>query len=287
MGERRPCGVPPRAGGLVPLLERLASLGGSYAGVAPDLLTGAILAAALAARRPDLVSGLLLLGLPAYPDKATARDEVGNLGLLARLTADGRPVAALVCNAMCRVRPLATALAPLVARDVPREVAADWTQHTWPSYSRTLTAVVLGLRVVPDLAAAYCPVIALTGRSDTSAPARHLKRPQPHSPPATHRSEVRVVDGDHRLAIRQSAARPRRPGGGTPLTLAEQPPGSQGRPGRTAPPIGGTSGTAPPRSTIHNTPRAGDWLICHPTWGGYTGRRRASPIPKPEGAHPL
>lgn len=55
---------------------------------------------------------------------------------------------------MCRVRPLATALAPLVARDVPRAIAADWTQHTWPSYSRTLIAVVLGHRAVPDLAAA-------------------------------------------------------------------------------------------------------------------------------------
>ena len=105
---------------------------------------------------------------------------------------------------MCRVRPLATALAPLVARDVPREVAADWTQHTWPSYSHTLIAVVLGHCVVPDLAAARCPVTALTGRSDTTAPPGTSKRPQPHSRPATHRSRVRVVDGDHHLAIRQA-----------------------------------------------------------------------------------
>ena len=166
--------------------------------------TGAILAAALAAQRPDLVSGLLLLGLPAYPDEATARREVGDLGLLARITADGRPIAALVCNAMCRFRPLATVLAPLVARDVPRAIAADWTHHTWPSYSRTLTAVVLGHRVVPDLEAARCPVVALTGSRDTTAPVQHLEAAAAvlaaHDPPV----EVRVVDGDHHLAIRQA-----------------------------------------------------------------------------------
>ena len=220
--------------------DRLAGLGGSYSGTAPDLLgfgrspkppnaaydvdthlealtllfdgpgfvvahsTGAILAAALAARRPDLVTGLLLLGLPAYPNQATARHEVGNLGLLARLTADGRPVAALVCKAMCRVRPLATALAPLVARDVPRAIAADWAQHTWPSYSRTLIAVVLGRRVVPDLAAARCPVIALTGRSDTTAPARHLEAAAASLASRNPPVEVRVVDGDHHLAIRRA-----------------------------------------------------------------------------------
>jgi len=220
--------------------DRLAGLGGSYAGVAPDLLgfgrspkppnaaydvdthlealtqlfdgpgfvvahsTGAIIAAALAARRPDLVTGLLLLGLPAYPDQATARDEVANLGLLARLTADGRPVAALVCNAMCRVRPLATALAPLMARDVPRAIAADWTAHTWPSYSRTLIAVVLGHRVIPDLAAARCPVIALTGRSDATAPARHLESAAAALASRNPPVEIRIVDGDHHLAIRQA-----------------------------------------------------------------------------------
>lgn len=220
--------------------DRLAGLGGRYTGIAPDLLgfgrspkpaeaaydvdthldtltplidrpvfvvghsTGAILAAALAAHQPELVTGLLLLGLPAYPDEATARDEVGGLGLLARLTASGHPAAATVCNAMCRVRPLATAVAPLMARDVPRAIAADWTRHTWPSYSRTLTGVVLGHRVGPDLAAAQCPVIALTGRSDTAAPARHLEATAASLASRRPPLDVRIVDGDHHLAIRQA-----------------------------------------------------------------------------------
>jgi len=78
---------------------------------------------------------------------------------------------------MCRVRPLATLLPPLVARDVPRAIAADWTRHIWPSYSRTLTQVVLSHRVAPDLAASRGPATALTGDRDTAAPARHLMSP--------------------------------------------------------------------------------------------------------------
>ncbi len=104
--------------------ERLAQASDGYRGTAPDLLgfgrspsppdaaydiachvaalepvlpprafvvahsMGAIVAAALAALHPDRVSGLLLLGLPAYPDEATAREAVGGLGLLARLGDD-------------------------------------------------------------------------------------------------------------------------------------------------------------------------------------------------------
>ena len=220
--------------------DQLAGLGGRYTGIAPDLLgfgrspkpaeaaydvdthldaltqvfdgpgfvvahsAGAILAAALAARQPELVTGLLLLGLPAYPDEATARDEVGRLGLLARLTANGHPAAATVCNAMCKVRPVATALAPLMARDVPRAIAADWTRHTWPSYSRTLTGVVLGHRVGPDLTAAQCPIIALTGRSDSAAPARHLQEVAASLASRHPPLDVRIVNGDHHLALRQA-----------------------------------------------------------------------------------
>lgn len=220
--------------------ERLAALGGDYAGIAPDLLgfgrspkppdsaydidthlaalipffdtpafvvahsTGAILGAALAARHPDLVTGLLLLGLPVFPDEATARREVGALGLLARLTADGRPAAALVCRAMCWARPLVTALAPRLARDVPPAIAADWAQHTWLSYSRTLTSVVLGHRVVPDLQAARSRVTAVTGRQDTTAPARYLESAAAtlagHQPPL----DIRIVDGDHHLPMRHA-----------------------------------------------------------------------------------
>ncbi len=60
--------------------------------------TGAILAAALAARWPERVASLLLLGLTAFPNEATARRLIGSLGLLARLTVDGRPSARRLCE---------------------------------------------------------------------------------------------------------------------------------------------------------------------------------------------
>jgi hypothetical protein len=73
----------------------------------------------LAARERDAVSAQLLLGLPAFPDQATARGEVSRLGLLARLTVAGSDIARLVCQAMCLLRPLAVTIGPLVIRDLP------------------------------------------------------------------------------------------------------------------------------------------------------------------------
>lgn len=114
--------------------DRLAEEATRFAGVAPDLLgfgrslkpagssysveehldalaplledgsvvvghsTGAILAAALAARERERVAALLLVGLPALPDAATARAEIGRLGLLARLTVEGNSLARTVCR---------------------------------------------------------------------------------------------------------------------------------------------------------------------------------------------
>ena len=137
--------------------DRLAEQASGFAGVAPDLLgfgrspkpadssysveehldalaplledrsvvvghsTGAILAAALAARERERVAALLLVGLPAFADEATARAEIGRLGLLARLTAEGNDLARLLCHAMCSLRPLAVTLGPLVSATSPRQ----------------------------------------------------------------------------------------------------------------------------------------------------------------------
>ncbi|MGH3371077.1 MAG: alpha/beta fold hydrolase, partial [Nocardioidaceae bacterium] len=135
--------------------------------------TGALLAVALAARRPDLVRRLLLLGLPAFPDERTARDEVGRLGLLARLTVAGSPMARVLCTAMCALRPLAIAVAPLVIRDLPPSIASDAARHTWISYHRTLEEVVVGYRPDRDLLDTPAPVTFLHGTEDRTAPPVH------------------------------------------------------------------------------------------------------------------
>ena len=222
--------------------EAMAEASSGYAGVAPDLLgfgrspkpsdasydvvchvetlapllapgavvvghsTGAIVAAALAARRPASVRALLLLGLPAFADEATARREVGRLGLLARLTVDGNPLARAVCIAMCRLRPLATAIAPLVMRDLPASIAADGALHTWTSYHRTLEGVVLPGGVAGDLRSAAVPVTLLHGRDDRTAAVHHVGALADGLRCQGVVVDLQVVEGDHHLAVRRPAA---------------------------------------------------------------------------------
>lgn len=165
--------------------------------------TGCLLATALAAQRPDLALGLVLLGTPVFPDDATAVDEIGRLGLLPRLTVDESRWARWICTAMCHLRPVAIALAPLLSRDLPRAIAADGARHTWPSYSGTLRQVVVEHRVLPDLIAYDGPVVALHGRDDRSAPVGHVQDLAAILAAAGRPIELRVIEGDHHLAIRR------------------------------------------------------------------------------------
>ncbi len=168
--------------------------------------TGAILAAALAAAHPGVVRSLLLLALPAYPDEATARQEIGRLGLLARLTVEGNPLARTLCIAMCRLRPFATVVAPLVMRDLPPAIAADGALHTWVSYRRTLERVVLAHRVLPDLRSVSVPVVLLHGDRDRPAPVHYARTLAAELRSAGVSAALQVVEGDHHVAVRRPAA---------------------------------------------------------------------------------
>ncbi|HWC11055.1 MAG TPA: alpha/beta hydrolase, partial [Acidimicrobiales bacterium] len=222
--------------------DRLAEVAGGFAGVAPDLLgfgrspkpaassysvdehldalaplleaptvvvghsTGAILAGALAARERERVAALLLMGLPAFGDEATARAEIGRLGLLARLTVEGSDIARLVCQAMCLLRPLAVTLGPLVIRDLPPAVVADGARHTWPSYSRTLDRVVVGHRPLPDLVDAGVPTVVAHGRRDLVAPVALAEALVAAARQRGAPVELRLLEGDHHLAVRRPEA---------------------------------------------------------------------------------
>ncbi|MGH9265504.1 MAG: alpha/beta fold hydrolase [Acidimicrobiales bacterium] len=167
--------------------------------------TGAILAAALAAREPEAVTGLVLLGVPAFPDEATARAQIGRLGLLARLTVERRPAGRLVCEAMCLLRPLALALGPLVIRDLPPAIVADGVRHTWTSYSRTLANVVVAHRTLPDLVGARLPTAVVQGRDDAVAPRGYTEALVAAARDQGAPVELRLVEGDHHLAVRNPA----------------------------------------------------------------------------------
>jgi len=165
--------------------------------------TGAILAAALAVRHPARVRSLLLLGLPAYPDEHAALVCVAGLGLLAKLTVEGRPSARWLCESMCRARPIAIALAPFVIRDLPPSIASDAARHTWVSYSRTLRRVVVEHRAVDDLLAAGAPVRLLHGEQDRGAPAKFVAELGERAQLAGRAIAVDFVEGDHHLAVRR------------------------------------------------------------------------------------
>lgn len=167
--------------------------------------TGGILAAALAALRPDAVRALVLIGLPAFPDAATARAEVGRLGVVARLTVNDRRLGKWLCVAMCRSRPVAVAAAPLLLRGMPRAVAADGARHTWLSYSRTLRQVVVEHPVWQDLVQVQAPVSFLHGKQDLTAPPHFVEALADSLRDAGRTISVRTVEGDHHIPVRQPA----------------------------------------------------------------------------------
>jgi pimeloyl-ACP methyl ester carboxylesterase len=165
--------------------------------------TGGILAAALAASHPASVRSLVLVAVPAYPDEVAALAEVGKLSSLARLTVAGHPSARLMCQTMCRLRPVAVALAPLLVRDLPREVAADGARHTWPSYSRTLRRVVVEHRLGPDLAHVRAPITFVHGSEDQTAPPTYVESLVAQLRADQQAVTLEMVEGDHHLPVRR------------------------------------------------------------------------------------
>lgn len=169
--------------------------------------TGAILAVALARRHPEHVAGLVLTGLPLYPDRPTAIRSISRLGAMAKWTVAGNRRARWTCAAMCRLRPVAIALAPVLVRDLPAEVAADGARHTWPAYSRTLRHVILDHDTASDLAAVPIPVKIIQGARDQVAPPEMLREVvEALLGAADPRITVQVVEGDHHVALRTPAA---------------------------------------------------------------------------------
>lgn len=167
---------------------------------------GAILAGALAARHPDRITGMLLLGAPTFPDEDTARREVSRLGLLARLTVQHPIAGGAACGTMCALRPLLVPIAPMLAGDIPAEVAADFLHHTWASYRRTLRHVVVEHRMVPDLVAACRPVTFVAGAADRDAPVAWIAGVVDDLRAQGLPASLVEIDGGHHMALHDPAA---------------------------------------------------------------------------------
>ena len=89
-----------------------------------------------------------------------------------------------------------------MTRDLPAAVARDAVMHTWPSYSRTLRNVVLDYRPLPDLIATERPITLLYGNRDPETSRDEVGRLSAALERNRTRAEVRVVDGDHHLPLR-------------------------------------------------------------------------------------
>jgi len=144
-------------------LARLEVRGPVYTG-AHSL--GTLVALRLAVDRPDCVRGVVAFGSPIYRSPEEARKRLARIGLWVRLFAMDTPWAKRACAWVCRHRGAAARLAEWMRPELPRELARDGVQHSWPSYSGSFRHLVRGGHVTADLARIRVPVRLIAGEED-------------------------------------------------------------------------------------------------------------------------
>lgn len=128
---------------------------------------GALVALRLAVRHPSLVAGIVGFGPPIYRDYNAARHHIAHLGPLSRLFGLDTRWAELACTWLCqRHRRTAARLAGHFRPDLPRALAADAVEHSWESFSETLTRVVLAAEAPTWLDQIDTPIHLIVGDQD-------------------------------------------------------------------------------------------------------------------------
>jgi pimeloyl-ACP methyl ester carboxylesterase len=127
---------------------------------------GTLVALRIALRRPDRIRSIAAFGPPLYETHEQARAHIVRLGLWARFFALETPWARAACAWMCRHRQSAARLAEWLRPDLPREIARDAVDHTWPSYSRSLRNLVLRAHGGGDVSRVHVPVRLIAGTED-------------------------------------------------------------------------------------------------------------------------
>lgn len=125
---------------IVECLERLG-LGNAPLVIGAHSL-GTLIAVRLAVRYASRVRSVVAFSPPWYADRSSALDAMRGLGPMARLSAVHEGAAHAVCNWVCAHRRAAAALATFVAPELPRAIAVDSVQHTWPSFSESLEVIL-------------------------------------------------------------------------------------------------------------------------------------------------
>ncbi|MDQ3543017.1 MAG: alpha/beta hydrolase [Actinomycetota bacterium] len=175
---------------------------------------GALVALRLAVRHPERVAAIVAFGPPLYPDAETARRHISGLGGLAPMFALDTPRAARVCEWMCAHRTVSAWLAVAMRPDLPIPIARDSVQHTWPSYSRTMSHVIIAAHADAWLDHLTIPIVVIAGDNDPVVDHGHLaelaaRHPQfildrwsgghdlPLSRPSECRARIAGVTADH------------------------------------------------------------------------------------------
>ena len=158
---------------------------------------GALVATAASAAWPQ-VDGVVTMGLPAFRSAAEARLHLRHLGPMERWLASGAWPAKAACWAVCRARPLARLIAPLVAGDVPASVARAGVDHTWPAYEQSFRSLADDADVRGWVAARAVRRIALQGSHDRVCPPALVQEVV-----GDLAVDLRVVEGGHHLPLHQ------------------------------------------------------------------------------------
>lgn len=144
---------------------------------------GALVAVRLAARHPALVASIVGFGPPIYRDYGDARRRLNHLGPLSRLFGLDTRWAEVACHVLCqRHRGAATRLASLLRPDLPAQLARDAVEHSWESFSETLTRVVLTAEATSWLAEVDVPTRFIAGANDPVTDIGYLDELALHNP---------------------------------------------------------------------------------------------------------
>ena len=136
---------------------------------------GSLLALAYCHRYPESVFNLTLLSLPFFRNEQEAREGIKKSSLFNRLLAMDSPLAHVVCEVMCHLRPMLLPIMPYVVRDVPALVAKDAIRHTWQSYSKTLQHVIFQSPTEEWIKGIRQPVLLMHGVDDKTTPIANVR----------------------------------------------------------------------------------------------------------------
>jgi pimeloyl-ACP methyl ester carboxylesterase len=135
---------------------------------------GALVAIRLAAQHPELVAAVVAIAPPLHRGPGSARTHLARIDPLAGLFVANTDLAARACALMCRHRSAAATAVRLLRPDLPGPLADDRVEHSWASYSQTLSNLVLGAEASSWLAEITVPVRILAGSDDDGIDHQYL-----------------------------------------------------------------------------------------------------------------